>query len=454
MFVGAPETIRIQALAYEGAGVGRLEDGRAVFVPDALPDELVQVAVERSHERYAAARLVAVLEPAPQRCAPPCEYHGLCGSCPWQILDYSTQLYWKRRFVVDALERIGGVAGAEGLVAPCRASKRQWGYRNKVEFSLTSLDKRIQLGMHGRDQREVVPVSSCLMLPPGLKKAPGMLSGALSYALKDPVVSLERVGIRTSQRTGDCEIALWGKPGAFPRAMAKQVLSSALPASSLMRVLLDSSPKERKVKGVEVLGGKGYWSEALDGRTMKLSAPSFFQVNTAGAQILISLVVDALEQLDVGEHSPVADLYCGAGTLTLPLCERFSEVYAIESEKSSLRDLRRNLADNGLDADVIGGDVARELAQRDRLAAAVVDPPRSGLAKEALRALVEARPAALVYVSCNPATLARDIAGLVAQGYQLKGVTPVDLFPQSYHVECVALLSLPHPRPDTVAVAH
>ena len=195
--------------------------------------------------------------------------------------------------------------------------------------------------------------------------------------------------------------------------------------------------KARKLKGVEVLGGKGYWTERVCDTEFKVSAPSFFQVNTAQAEKLVAL---ALEGLELEDDAVVADLYCGIGTFTLPLAAACDTVFAVESYGSSVRDLRRIAEEQGFDnIEVIGGDAARELPELGELDALLVDPPRAGLAAEIIGSIADAGPRRLAYVSCNPATWARDVARLAGVGYELACVTPVDMFPQTYHAEIVSI---------------
>ena len=438
------ENVDIEALAYGGDGVGHLADGRAVFVSGAFAGETVKAEIHEEKERFARAHTAEVLTPSDQRVEPLCEQAaaGLCGGCPWAGLAYAEQLRWKRQFLCDALTRIAKLDASlvEELVTPCRASKRQWNYRNKVEFQ-TGIDfaGRFSVGMHAR-AGQFHPLTSCQLSAKKLAKAPKALTGALRYIAGRHDLSLERVGLRYSERTGAVEVALWGKPGRFPRAAAAKVLPDALPAKhvGVTRVLLKGSAKERRVSGTEVLAGRGFWTERLGERTMALSAPSFFQVNTPGAETLVELVLEALQVdgLDI-----VLDLYSGAGTFTLPLAERAQHVVAVEMAGSSVRDLRRNLEHNGLFAEVVGGDVARELSGLGKADKAVVDPPRSGLGAQAVSGLVGTGARDIAYVSCNPTTLARDVRAFAEAGYTLKRATPVDLFPQTYHVETVALLS-------------
>lgn len=439
------EQVEITALAYGGDGVGRLPDGRAVFVPRTCPGDVVCVQVRQSKERFARGTLEQLVQASPLRVHPACEEAaaGRCGGCPWAHISYEEQLVWKRRSLVDALTRIAkfDAADVEQLVAPIVASKRQWGYRNKVEFEVgQDVAGRFTLGMHAASGA-FNPLAACDLVNKKFRKAPKALTGALRFLQGGEDLGIERVGLRVSERTGDVEVALWTRTGRFPRAQAAKIVADALPVKrpGVSRVLLKGQAKERKVTGVESLAGHSCWSELVGEMRMYFSAPSFFQVNTAGAEELISLV---LEGLDVDGLDTVLDLYAGAGTFTLPLAAEVMNVTAVESYGSSVRDLRRNLEKNELYAEVVGGDVARDLPGVGHVDACVIDPPRNGLAPAALDALLAIGAPKIAYVSCNPTTLARDIAQIVQRGgYKLSSCTPVDMFPQTYHVESVAILS-------------
>ena len=256
---------------------------------------------------------------------------------------------------------------------------------------------------------------------------------ATSPAVSD--LGLFRVGVRGSLRTRDVEIALWTTPGPFPRAAAAKTLASALKNTSVVRVVADPG-RARKVKKVEAISGKGCWEEEVAESRLLLSAPSFAQVNTAQAEKLVELVLAGLE-VEAGDY--VADLYAGAGTFTLPLARAGAEVVAVESAGSSVRDLRRNAERAGADIDIIGGDAARELPELGELDAFVVDPPRAGLAEGVVASIAAASPRRVAYVSCDASTWARDAARFEQEGYRLIRATPVDLFPQTYHVEVVSI---------------
>lgn len=430
--------LHIESLAYGGDSIAHLEDGRTAFVAGGCPGDTVEATITSDQGRFVRAITDKVLEPSEQRVQPPCPYFGVCGGCSWQHVAYDLQLTSKRQSVVDALVRIGHVPNAEELVAPTIASPEQYGYRNKVELVIDSSSGRPRLGFHRAGSEQIVAVDSCLLLPKAYVKAPKALSGALRYVAGEQDLGLIRLGLRVATNTRDAEVALWTAPGVFPRRIAATTLGTAVRSTSIVRVLLKGTAKARKVAGVEVLSGSGHWKERLLGTTMAISAPSFFQVNTKAAELLVRATLDGLA---ADGSDRVLDLYAGAGTFTLPLAEIAGETVAVESASSAVKDLRRNLENVGVWADVIGGDAARELAAIGHVDAVVVDPPRAGLHADAVAGLAATGASRIAYVSCDPATLARDTKALAEQGYRLVAATPVDLFPQTYHVETVAIFN-------------
>lgn len=431
-------TLRIESLAYGGDAISRLDDGRTAFVRGGVPGDTVTAEIVEDRGRFVRARVVDILEASPDRVSAPCPYFGTCGGCTWQHVAYPAQLAAKRRMLVDALERIGKVDDADALVHDTVASPLEYGYRNKIELVCDPASPRLRLGYHRLGSEEVVPVDECLLLPKRFQKAPKALGGALRFAAGESDLGISRVALRVAAHTKDVEPAVWTTPGPFPRGTVAKTLGSSLPVTSTVRVLTKGPSKERRVSGVEVLAGKGMWRERLGGYDYLVSAPSFFQVNTRAAEKLLDVVLAAL---DPDGSDRVLDLYAGAGTFTLPLAERAGEVSAVEAAGSAVRDLRRNLESSGLWADVIGGDAARELPELGRFDLALVDPPRAGLMPPAVADLAAARPRTIVYVSCDPATFARDASLLASSGYRLVSATPVDLFPQTFHVETVGVFS-------------
>ena len=436
--------LTIQAMTYGPDGLARTDEGKAVFVSGGLVGDVVEARVVDDGPSFSRAVVEELLEPSPSRATPPCPFVGVCGGCPWGGLSREAQLAAKEENLRSTLERIGKFSTEEvdGLVRPIRHTKDAWGYRNKVELAPMVAGGKFSLGMHGRDPEQMVRVDACPLFEKKFPRALKGVIGALGYLGNSRDLELERVGIRASRRTGALEVALWTPTGAFPRQQVSRVLGDSLKPSSVVRVMSKGERRARKVAGVEALLGEGSWTEKIGDEEMRLSAPSFFQVNTKAAEILIDLVMEAL---DPREDEVAVDLYCGAGTFTLPLARRCEYVAAVEAYGPAVRDLRRNLEIARLDnVDVIGGDAVREFPDEDA-DVLVVDPPRAGLAAEAIDLIASTSARDVAYVSCDPATVARDLRRFCDEGtFRPVSATPVDLFPQTFHCETVVHLSRAH----------
>ncbi|MBQ9042393.1 MAG: 23S rRNA (uracil(1939)-C(5))-methyltransferase RlmD [Eggerthellaceae bacterium] len=432
-------TVEIERMAYGADAIGHLPDGKAVFVEGGAPGDVAEVEIVEDKGSFARATIAGLAEPSPQRVQPESPIDQVCGTAPWQHLAYDAQLSAKRNNVVGALVHTAHFdeERAQAVVAACVGSKRAWNYRNKLELGTgTDKDGRFVLGFYREGTNELVPAESSHLAHKQIERAPKALQGAIRYAQGNQDLGIFRVGVRHSLATGELEVALWTKPGSFPRGLFAKTLSTACKTTSVVRVLADPG-KARKIKGVEILDGRGYWRERIGDVEFSTQAPSFFQVNTAQAGKLVELVMQGLGDL---EGAYVADLYAGGGTFSVPLALAGADVIAVEAAGSSVRDLRFNAENNGADLDVVGGDAARELADLGELDALVVDPPRAGLAESVIGDIAEARPQRVAYVSCDPVTWARDIARFEQSGYALASATPVDMFPQTYHVETVSFL--------------
>ena len=432
--------LRIESMTYGADGLAHAADGKAVFVQGGVAGDVVEADIVSDGKSFSRARATKVVEPSPDRIQPPCPFVGVCGGCSWGALSRDAQLAAKEENLHSALSRIGKFSAEEieRLVKPIRHAKDDWGYRNKIELAPTRVNGRTRLGMHGVDADKIVTVDACPLFDKRFPKALKSVVGALNYLSGSHDLDLERVGIRASRRTKALEVALWTPTGAFPRAQVSRVLGDAVHPTSIVRVMSKGEKKARRVSKVEMLAGEGSWTENIAGGQMRLSAPSFFQVNTKAAEILVDLVMEAL---DPQPEELAVDLYCGAGTFTLPLARRCDFVAAVEAYGPAVRDLRRNLEINKLDnVDVIGGDAVREFPDQDA-DVLVVDPPRAGLAPEAIELVASTSARDVAYVSCDPATLARDLRRFAEEGtFSPVEITPVDLFPQTFHCETVVHL--------------
>lgn len=399
-------------LAHGGDAVGAWQ-GQKVFVPLGLPGEEVVVNLAPGGARYLRGRLLEVLRPSPDRVTPPCPYYGLCGGCDWQHLAYPAQLAAKRRIVEGLLQHVGRQTAPR--VLPVIGMSDPWAYRNHVQLRC---DRQGRVGYYAHASHEVVPVERCAIAHP--------LVDAMWEALDIEHRGLRRISLRAGVHTGDQMVILEGR-GATP-----PFFEADLPVSCLYW----SDRGE-----VTVLSGASFLREGLLGRAFQVSGPSFFQNNTVQAERAIEVAGRYLA-LQPGET--LLDAYCGAGAFAFSLAGRDNPVIGIEGSPWAILDAEANAAALlGEEADVtlVEADVAEGLAEMDlSFDAVVLDPPRGGSTPEALRAMAQRRPGRIVYVSCDPATLARDIALLCELGYALREVQPVDLFPQTHHIECVALL--------------
>lgn len=426
--------VSIESLAHGGDGVSHLPDGRTVFVPYACPGDELLVRVTEDHGRWARGEVEEIVTPSPDRITAPCPYFGTCGGCQWQHVAYPLQVDAKRQALVDALTRIGHLA--DPSVGVGVASPAEYGYRNKIELRVEHGPRGLVVGFTRARTDEVLPIDACLLLPKRAQRLPKSVAGALRFLSSRGAEGILRASVRVS-RAGETAVDVWTAPGPFPRAAAARVLAESTGARTVTRTIVRGDTERRDIAGVEVYSGGGIWRERLGQDSYVLSAPSFFQVNTHAADALREI---AMEMLDADGTMRVADLYAGAGTFTLPMARAAGEVVAVEASRYALSDLRRNLEEADLDADVVAGDAAYALPGLGHLDAALIDPPRAGLSEKAMRALGSARIKRLVYVSCDPATLARDVSRLMQTGYSPKHFVPVDLFPQTHHLETVALL--------------
>lgn len=404
-------SLRLSDMAHGGSALGRYE-GKVIFVPYALPGENVTVEVLEDKRRFAHARLLEVQTPSPDRVSPPCPFFGECGGCQWQHASYPAQLAFKTAVVRDQLTRLGKFA--DPPVRETIPSPDPWRYRNHVQLAV---DRQGRLGFRATASRRIVPVDECLLLHPLLDD----IFVALDLGSDSELPPLKRLSLRAGINTGD-QMIIFEAVGDEPPE-----LEVDFPVSCVL-LLEDGTPVN--------LIGYNRLTERVAGRTFHISAGSFFQVNTPQAETLIRLVTDYLAP---GGDETLLDAYCGVGTLGLSLADKVAHVIGIESAPTAVEDFRVN-AEDMENVAIFPGAVEEVLPGLEvPVDLAVVDPPRTGMDATALAALVHLTPQRIVYVSCDPATLARDGRALAEAGYELAVVQPVDMFPQTYHVETVSL---------------
>jgi len=391
----------VEKLVYGGDGLGRLE-GRAVLAPFVLPGERVRLGVVSEKTDLVRARLLEVLAPAPERVAPPCPYFTRCGGCHYQHAPYEIQLALKRGILEDQLRRIGKIAppGEIGVVAG-----EPWGYRNRVQLHIA----KGAMGYRAAQSHKLCAIETC--------------------PVSSPAVNAAIATLRDMQRDS-----------RWPRFL-RQLELFTNETEMQLNVVEAEHPIARRFFDWCVERIPGIVSGPLDyqaaGHNWRVSHSSFFQVN----RFLIGKLVDTA--LEGAEGQTALDLYAGVGLFSLALARRFTSVTAVESGARASGDLRFNAERAGLAVRVEQMDAEAWLDQLETAPDFVLlDPPRAGIGPHMVARLAQLRPARLAMVSCDPATLARDLAGLTAAGYRIDRLTLVDLFPQTYHLETVAHLVL------------
>jgi 23S rRNA (uracil1939-C5)-methyltransferase len=401
---GPPVEIDIHDMAHGGEAVGR-HHGKAVFVGGAIPGERVRVSVVTDKATWARADLDDVLTPAAARVAPPCPHFVECGGCQWQYMAYTEQLTWKSSIVAGQLRHLGGVSDVE--IAPIVASSAPFGYRNRMTFHVQSG----RPGLYRLRSNEQVPISACLLLAPGL---------ADLYDRLGPLPGVNEVTLRMGVKTGERAVLIRGRIPEHASGWGASVSRLA-------------------GRRFEPHIGPPFVHEEVAGIRFRITGPAFFQVNTDGAGALAKLVINALQPI---ASDTLLDAYAGVGLFAATVGKSVGRVVAVESNGVAVADLRHNLSEAGVARHEVVRDRFEEVAPAGSWDLAVCDPPRRGLGKSGVASLVAGGPRRIAYVSCDPASLARDTRLLDTAGYRLVKATPVDLFPQTFHVEAVAEFEL------------
>jgi 23S rRNA (uracil1939-C5)-methyltransferase len=425
--------VEIDSLAFGGRGVART-GGMVVFVAGALPGDRVRAEVTKKKRRFAEARAVELLSPAANRIADRCVHDGEpCPGAPWQGLPYERQLAAKSEQVDDALRRLGGLDGFE--LEPIEPATEQWRYRNKLEYSFGERDGVLALGFHARGRWDlIVDVEDCM-----LASEPGnaardevhdwaQVEAIPAYDRRAQEGVLRNLVVREGRRTGQIQTRLVTSSARFPRPPVDLHTAIHGPAGG--------------TEGPTGVLGEERLREELCGLTLEMSHGAFFQTNTEMAECLYAVVA---EYAGLSGRERVFDLYCGIGTIGLTLAARAAEIWGLEVVPEAIADAKANAERNGIrNARFLAANartgVRPLLEEAGRPDLVVIDPPRAGLSQKIVRRVIECEAPRILYVSCNPTTLAPNAAQLAEAGYTLRRVRPVDMFPQTPHIECVALL--------------
>lgn len=445
VYTGENIKVTITGYANEGEGVGRYE-GFTVFVPEALVGEEVETQIELVKKNYARGRLLKVITPSPERVTPPCALFRQCGGCQLLHQSYEGQLKMKAGRVRDTLSRLGGLRHV--TVHPVIGMAEPWYYRNKVQYPFGLDNNQAVVGCFRKGSHQVVPTDECAIQHD--------LNSRVMMGVREIVRELDLTVYNEWTNTGLLRYVL--VKNAFGTGEVMVVLVTSSPdfpeGKELGRRLAEAFPEVKSVvqninptTGNTVLGkeNKLLWGvhaikDRLGDLEFKISANSFFQVNPAQTE---TLYAKAVEYAGLTGKETVLDAYCGVGSLTLFLARKAREVYGIEAVEAAIRDAEENAAINGIgNVRFVVGRTEKALPKLAAIGVkfdvVVVDPPRAGCDPEVLKTFAKVGVERIVYVSCNPSTLARDLKILEELGYETKDVQPVDMFPHTYHIECVA----------------
>lgn len=441
----------IEDLAYNGRAVAYI-DGKVTFVNGGLPGEKVEARIVKSKKSYNQAKLIKVLTRSPERIDPVCRHYDICGGCTWQDLDYERQLFYKRNQIIASLKHIGGLENIE--IEAIRPSPELFFYRNKMEFSCHVAPSDISprgfvVGLHERGQFDrIFDVAEC-HLESGLSNRLVNFIREKISDLEIPVYDLVAhqgflrfIIVREGKNTGQYMLSLVTGNGEFPRKdeLTASLIETFPELTTIVWVVNETITNIAKGKIREILHGPGFIEEDILGLKFRISPGSFFQTNTRQSE---NLYRAAMELAGITGDDIVLDLYCGAGTIGICAASKTKAVVGIDIEEEAIESARTNARINKLkNCHFYAGPVRQLLSSRElsgqTFDPVIIDPPRAGMHPKALKRLLEINPARIVYISCNPATFARDARDLVGAGYTLGKIIPFDMFPHTMHIELVS----------------
>ncbi|WP_298833324.1 23S rRNA (uracil(1939)-C(5))-methyltransferase RlmD [uncultured Planococcus sp.] len=442
-------TVHVEDLTHDGAGVAKIE-GYPLFIPGALPGEDVVVHVLKTLKSYGFAKLIEIKQASPFRVTAPCPVFDTCGGCQIQHLSYEGQMTFKQKLVRDAITRIGKLPDVP--VHPVKGMEHPWRYRNKSQIPFGTQDGKVVAGFYQTRSHDIADTDICLIQTPEADAIMVALKKNLAEIGIEPYEEathrgmLRHVVVRKARATGEIMVVLVTKKKKFPQTVrAIELIQATVPeVTSIVQNI--NSEKTNVIFGDETLTlwGKDVIEDQIGDVRFEISARSFYQINPEQTEVLYG---QALEYAQLTGKETVIDAYCGIGTISLFLAQRAEFVMGVEIVPQAIEDANRNAELNGLSNTLFEAGPAEQVIPRwykegKKADVLVVDPPRKGCDEQLLRTILKQRPVRVVYVSCNPATLARDLRILEDGGYRTKEVQPVDMFPQSTHCEAVAWLEL------------
>ena len=438
--------LHIDSVSLTGSGVGRY-NGLAVFVPATAPGDIIEAHIIKAKKSYAVGKCTKIIKPSPDRTDNDCQAYPGCGGCSFRHMSYGAELKLKSDAVRDAFSRIGGL---DVDLKPIIGADSPDGYRNKAQYPVGCENGGLKIGFYSRRSHRIVDCRACRLAPPEFEKILGTVADWIEkynisvYDETSRSGAVRHIYLRKAFATGEIMLCLVSAQENLPRT--DKLIESLKDEKAIKNVLININPDDTNAvlgeKCIPLLGD-GCITDILCGVKVRISPLSFYQVNRAQAE---KLYKKAAEYAGAEKIKLLLDLYCGAGTIGLSMADRAEELIGIETVAPAVEDAKKNAAANGIEnarficADA--GEAAEKLlAEGKRPEVIILDPPRKGCSEQTIKAAAKMAPDRIVYVSCDPATLARDCAAFKELGYEVEEATPVDLFPRTAHVETVVLLS-------------
>ncbi|MBC2164355.1 23S rRNA (uracil(1939)-C(5))-methyltransferase RlmD [Listeria booriae] len=433
-------------LTHDGNAVAKI-DGYPIFVPQGLPDEIAQIKVLKTNKNYGFGKIIELTKESADRVTPPCLVYSQCGGCQLQHLSYDGQLRMKQKQVAQVMKRIGK---QDVEVLPTLGMENPWNYRNKAQVPVGFVNGRLVAGFYQQRSHQIIDMNTCLIQQEENNEVIQTARAIFAKYYVEPYDETTRKGVlrhlmtRFATTTGELMLVIVTTKLNFPnKAEIMAELQQSIPElTSLVQNVNTANTNVIFGEQTVVLAGREYIMDTIHGISFAISARSFYQVNPEQTEILYA---EALKLAGLTGEETVIDAYCGIGSISLCLAKEAKHVYGVEIVSQAIEDARANAKLNKMDNVTFAVGKAEEVIpdwfkQGIKADVLVVDPPRKGCDDALLQTILKMKPKRVVYVSCNPATLARDMLVLTEGGYEAKMVQPVDMFPQTTHVECVTVL--------------
>ncbi|MBO4897155.1 MAG: 23S rRNA (uracil(1939)-C(5))-methyltransferase RlmD [Clostridia bacterium] len=435
------------AFGSDGEGIAKI-DGFAVFVPFAAKGDRIKLKILKANKNYGFGKVLEILKPSDDRKIPDCTAFGKCGGCTMQHLNYAAQLIYKREKVYEALKRIGG---AEVEVMPCTPSPEVLSYRNKISAPVCTLDGKTETGFYAPHSHRVIPCDSCVLQDKVFYeiietvKAHMDKYGIVSYDEENHKGNVRHIYIRRGAKTRETMVSVVSAKGKL-KEEGELVSSLVNVCPGIKSIIINENRKKTNVilgDKYRVIYGNDYITDTLCGKEFKIHHNSFYQINSCLTELLYKKGEELLGDLS---GKTVLDIYCGIGTISLTCAANADKIIGIEYVKEAAENAKENAALNGMkNAEFYAGDASEvmEKLSKDGIKAdaVILDPPRKGCDEKLLKTVADLKPEKILYISCNPATLARDMKYLSSFGYTADTAYPFDMFPQTAHVETIVRLS-------------